>query len=296
MGVITGSSENFFISADFVYSKIKRQFASFAAVNLLDDMDFPAYTMDVLRELGIGAMKESEAVSIIQNGQAKLPKDFYKYYAAYRCSNFGMTRTPNKLLQNKMVFENDSTCEILQRSRDCEIDCCTDKLISRITVRQFVNEDLITYNYGNLGLLNLTPNVRQRSEHNSRSISIQSNNDITINDGYVFTNFMDDAIFLQYYAYPFDENGLPMIIDSNPYVEKAVEWYIKWQILQNFWLVDEVSNALNKWQEAENMYTKNLAEARHHNKIPAFSTLINYMLNKRGVNAVTFFSQIDRYR
>lgn len=294
MGLITGANGNNFVSAEFIYSKIKREFKSFSTVNLLDEMDFPALTMEVLRLLGNGAMREADVVTVIQNGQAKLPKDYYSYHVAYRCSNFGITRTPNKLLQNKMIFENKITNEVLCRSNNCEIDChADDKLINRIIVRQFVNEDLVTYQYGNVGMLNLTPNVRPNSDKNSHHLGIQCNKDITINDGFIFTNFQDDAIYMQYYAYAFDDEGLPMIPD-NVETEKAVEWYIKYQILLNFWLVDDLANALNKWQKAETESNKWIAAARHLNKLPSFSTLVNYLRDARGISKVDFFSQIDR--
>lgn len=300
MGVITAASANQFISAEFVYSKIKRQWKSFNTVNLLDEADFPAYTIDVLRNLGVGAMRETDAVLILNNGQTKLPDDYYQVHASYRCNNFGTTRTNNKILQNDgnknegMIFENDITCETLLRDRNCEIDCqTTDKIINRITVRQFVNEGVLTHQFANLGLMNLSPNVRPRGEQNDRSRQVHRNNEYTINDGFVFTNFIDDAVYMQYYAYPFDENGLPMILDNGK-VELAVEWYIKWQIMLNFWLVDDVANIQNKWQVAEQKYTEALADARHYAKLPAFSTMINDIRNRRGINKLQAFSNNNR--
>lgn len=294
MGLITGYNHGDFISADLIYSKIKREFKSFASVNLLDDMDFPAYTMEVLRKLGNGAMRESEAVTFIHNQQAALPKDFSQLHAAYRCSNNAMNHVPKKLLQNKMIFEDDITNEVLCRTNNCLIDChADDKIISRIIVRKFINEDLVNFEFGHLGLLKLSPNVRQHSEHTPNTIHQHHSNEITINDGFIFTNFKDDAIFLQYYAFPYDENGLPMI-PANVETEKAVEWGIKYQLLLNFWLVDDLSNSLNKWQKAEQEAEKWFAEAKHLNKLPAFSTFVNQNRNARGINKLQAFSHNNR--
>lgn len=288
MGIISAAGENKFISADYIYSKIKREFKSFASVNLLDDVDFPSYTMEILRKLGNGAMREEDALITINGGRAILPKDYYNLNSAYRCSATNSCATNIKNFQNRIILEDDITCEVFKRDKDCQIECeCNEKLINRITIRKYVNDQLTNYEYGNFGLLHLSPNAGN-SNVNSRG------NEITINNNYIFTNFKDDAIYIQYYAYPFDEDGLPMVKD-NIEIEKAVEWYIKYQLLLNFWLVDDLANVVNKWQKAEQEYKEALAEARHNNKIPAFSTMINFLRNVRGINKFAAFSKNERY-
>ena len=115
MGTITGSGLNSFKSANFLYSKIKREFRSFVSVNLLDDADFPQYTADVLNELGNIAYKEAVALIEIQNGRGELPEDFKRLYAAYSAKCNSSSFIQNKLIQNTQVFENDITEEIIQK-------------------------------------------------------------------------------------------------------------------------------------------------------------------------------------
>jgi hypothetical protein len=122
MGKITDYNPNKFIKADYIYSKVKRDFKSFNAVNLIDDSSFPEYTMDILRQIGNSGMREQDALIILHGNNVKLPEDFYMLHAAYRCKNANSSNKDNRIFQNKNVFEHDITCEILQRSNNCQID------------------------------------------------------------------------------------------------------------------------------------------------------------------------------
>lgn len=288
MGLITGESANSFRSADYIFSKIKREFKSFDAVNILDDTDFPTYTAEVLSDLGVGGLKEDIALLKIENSKACLPTDFKKLHAAYKCGCSG-NEINKRHLQNTSYFENDITCSVLQRSKGCEIDCkCQDRIIETITVRSYVNEVCNTYNYNNVSLLRLSPNARKHCIEDCINIHASSANEITINNGSIFTNFDDGDIYIEYYAMALDENNTPMIPDI-PAVERAIEWYIKWQILLNYWLVDDLSNAQNKWSKAEQEYEKAMAKCRYLDKLPSFSTMVNSLRTRRSINKVAFF-------
>lgn len=289
MGVITGQSANLFRSADYIFSKIKRQFSSFDAVNILDDTDFPTYTAEVLSKLGLGVLKEDTALLNIVNGRAYLPDDFKSLHAAYKCKCSG-NEIEHKHLQNKSYFENDITCTVLKRSNSCKIDCdCQNKIIQKITVKSYVNEVCNTYNYNNVKLLRLSPNARKYCSDDCLNIHTSSDSEITINNGSILTNFKDGDIFIEYYALSLDENNIPLIPDI-PAVERAIEWYIKWQVMLNYWLVDDLANAQNKWSKAEQEYEKAMGECRFLDKLPAFSTMVNSLRTRRGINKVSFFS------
>lgn len=295
MGKISSSTTNF-KSAEYIYSKIKREFKSFGGVNLLDDADFPLYTAEVLKRLGAGVYKEEDAFLFVRNGKACLPKDLGYIFAAYKCKSSG-TEFGGKHFQNQCIFENDITCEILRRNENCEINCeCPDKIIERVTIKQFVNDgDWACQNFHRPTLLKLSPNVREHCSEDCPNLFVTCSDEITINNGCLFTNFKDAHIYLQYYAFPQDKDGLPMIPDVIE-VEKAIEWYIKWQILLNYWLVDDLQNALAKWQKAEAEFEKWYAEAKYINKLPSFNKMVNSIRNKRRINSVAFFSQMDNKR
>lgn len=298
MGVISATDNKQFISAKFLYSKIKRRLKSFVSVNLVDELNFAEYTMDILRTLGSSSAKELEVMLKIKDSVAKLPENYKQYHAFYKANDYdddySSCNTDKRIFQGKTIFEEDVTCEFLNRDKNCVVDCCDDKLISRVTVRRYIKDQPINCNYTNLVPMLVTPNVRP-----SNGQTILSGNrgcmEITIDEGYVICPFEEGFVFMQYYGYPFDEEGLPMIED-NKYVEAVIENYIIWQTLLDMYLGDEVANVIQKAQLYQMMYNEALAELRFHKKLPTFGTLVNYVRNKRAINPVNFFSQTNRRR
>jgi hypothetical protein len=291
LGNITGYNQLKFKSASKLFSKIKREFKSFADVNLMDDSDFPQYISEVLNKLGVGTFKEEEAVLTVKNKKAELPKNFKQLYAAYKCGGCEKSFT-GRHLQNKYTLENDITCSILSRAKNCELHCeCPDKIIESVTVKQYVNEDCLTSNYKAVSLLKLSPNVKPYCSEDCINTPFTSSMDeITITNGQVFTNFSDGDIYMQYYAFPVDEEGIPEIPDVIE-IEKACEWYIKYQMILNWWFVDDLKDSNNKWAKAEMEYEKWMAEARTYLKTPSFAQMVNTIRNKRSMNMLTYFNR-----
>jgi len=289
MGVISGYSKNEFVSADTIYSKIRREWKSFSSSNLIDDGEFPVYTAELLEFLGIGAMKEAEAVIEISDYKAKLPDDFVELYAAYRCTNTS-SNTEVWRGQGQTIIRQDITCEVLGVKDNCTICCDDERLIQKITTQMFVKYCVVTNEFCNVRPLVLSPNVKPRCAEDCINLISTTDYEITMDDGYITANFNDDCIYLKYYAFPMDEHGYPMV-PKDVRVQKAVEWYIKYQLLLNFWFSDDVANIQNKWGKAEQEYKMWLGEARHNNKLPSFSTLLNEARNKRSNNLLAFFSK-----
>lgn len=289
-------SPNKFKSAQYIFSMIKNQWKSLGAVGQLDDTDFPKYVADVLKDLEISVYKEKEVVLTVIDGKAELPKDFMYLYAAYKGSKCCDERSEEHY-QGGYYVANDITCEVLGSSRGCALDCeCPDKVIQKITVRQYVGNDCTrTRQWDNICLLKLSPNVQDCCATNSPNIHCSGMDEITIDNNFVHTNFKNCDIYMQYYAFPLDEDNIPEIPD-NIHVERAVEWYIKYQILLNKWFDGAIPEIQNKWGKAEQMYNDSLAQAKFINKLPGFQTMINTARNKRSINIVSYFGQANPIR
>lgn len=292
MGVITGANTNDFISCDYLFSKIKREFKSFANANLIDDADFPDYVLEVLNKLGVSSLKECEQIIYVKDKKGDLPSNFKLLHAAYKCGGCSDNSKVNKHLQNTQVFENHITSEkIVQDS--CEISCeKKDKIIEKITIKQYVNDNYSTSIYNDVKLLTLSPNVKDCCTPNCLNLFQTTDNEISINNKKIFTNFENADIYIKYYGYSLSEDGAIMIPNITE-IEKACEWWIKYQILLNLWFTDELVNVQNKWQKAEVEYEKWMAEARYILKLPSFSSMVNNIKNKKAINQLTFFSQQD---
>ena len=294
MGQITTDNTGEFKSAEFIYSKIKREWKSFGIVNLIDDADFPLYTAEVLRELKRAAYKEESAMLMMKDGKCKIPSGFMSLHSAYRCGNSTVSTCTDQL-QRKTVGYIDRTSEFFGKSNKCEAICGEGQLVEKITTREYIKEGYRDYSYDAPRLLRLSPQFFDYTTEGCPNRNVMSGDELSINNGYFFNNFGDGEIYIQYYAFPYDENNLPLIPNSIE-IEKAIEWYIKYQLLLTYWLNDELQNALNKWQKAEQEYEKWMAAARHQSKLPSFNTMVNSLRRNRKINKVSFFSQIDKRR
>ena len=291
MGVISAANTTIFRDSSILFSKVKRFLSSYNAANLLDEGEFGVYAKEVLKDLGIGVYKESETITKVKNYKAVLPKGFSVLYAAYKCTpSFDSKNTTH--LQNTTSVFNDVTWELLEGGDKCEIDCCREQgIIEKITVRQYVNEQTITGNLVNPILLRLSPNVkRNKHSEDCENLLASSPYEITIDNNFIITNFNNDYIYLKYYEFPLDENGVPLIPDIDE-VEKTIEWYIIYQIMLKWFMNGEVPDIQNRMSYAENQYLVALAGSKYVLRLPAFSDMINVLRRQRSTNLLMLMSQ-----
>lgn len=294
MSVISPEGFNLFKSSSILYSKVKRFLKSYGTVNLIDDGEFPVYVKEVLRSLGIGVYEEKEAVVKVKNFKAVLPKGFSVLYAAYKCTPTVSSKDMVHPQGGASIF-NDITWEILDASEGCEIDCCeaNNKIIEKVTVRQFVKEQAVTRSFVNPVLLRLSPNVkRDKCMNDCQNLLATSIYEITIDNGFIYTNFDEDCIYIKYYALPLDEEGRPSIPDIE-HVEKAIEWYIIYQTSLQWWFNSSVPDLEKRWQYAEAKYNEYYDKAKNYIKTPSFARMVNLIRRQRSTNKVAIMRQID---
>lgn len=291
MSIIDASNTTKFRDSSVLFSKVKRFLSSYGDANLIDEGEFPVYANEVLNDLGIGVFKESDAVMKVSNYKATLPKGFKVLYAAYKCTPFFNAKDTIHPQSTVSIF-NDVTWELLESNDKCEIDCCIEKgVIEKITVRQYVQEKTITGHMTNPVLLRLSPNVKKsKCVDDCDNLLASSPYEITLDNNNIITNFNDDYIYMKYYEFPLDENGMPLIPDIDE-VEKAIEWYIIYQVMLKWFMNNEVQDVQNRMQYAENQYTQYLAGAKYYLKLPSFSSMVNYLRRKRSTNLLMLIAQ-----
>lgn len=280
-----------FKSSKFIFSKIKRELKSLNAVNKLDEADFALYTAEVLKMLGIGSYREEEAILTVVNKKAQLPKGFMQLYSAQSCTKCHDEFIAPVLI-NTTIVTNDITCEILKQSPTCNINC-EGTTTEKVTVKEYVSQDCTRLRKWNVAhYLRLSPNVKDVCATNCPNINISCNDEITISNKTLYTNFDNADIYIQYYALPLDEDNTPLIPDVIE-IEKMIEWYIKKEILLNGWFDNSIPDIQQRWAKAEQEFEKYSGEANYLIKLPSFNTLLNSVRRNRTINKVNFFSQID---
>lgn len=281
----------YFKNAGIIYSKIKRDLGSFDTANLIDEGEFPTYIAEVLRHLKLGVYKEKDVILKVKNYKASLPEDFSKAYAVYKCSPY-IDLTERRHQQGApMSFYNDITWEILQPTEDCEFKPeKKNEILEHVEIRQFIHEKPVNYGFSKFILLRPSPNIKKDFlGEDCRNALSSSELEFSIVNKCVHTNFSQDWVYVQYYAFPQDKNGVPEIPDIIE-VEKAIEWYIKYQLLMNMWLNNSVPDLQNRWQYAEQQYGYWAMEAKKHLQTPSFSQMVNNIRRDRNINKINIFT------
>lgn len=285
MGNITTSNLTF-KPASIVYSKVKRRLKSLGIAGTIDEGEFPTYTKEALNNLGLGVLKESEAIIEIVNSKACLPNDFRYIYSVYKCSpDFVCDNKTRKHIQNSSFsYTTEITDQIAITNNSCEFNCCADNngYVESVWVNTYVLETP-SLSFNNFRPLTLNTNV------GSSMPSSYYIGDFNIIGKTIYTGFTDDFVYIKYYGFPIDAEGELLVPDVQQ-IETAVEWYIIYQTLLSLWFDGSVPDIQNKWQVAEQKYNEGLAEAKYNRKLPAFSEMVGSIREQRAENTLHFFS------
>lgn len=293
MSVITGEYKDF-VSAEPIFSKVRRFLKSFSSTNSIDEGEFYEYVYDVLKEIGQYALKEEKAYLNVENYKTCLPEDFVSLYALYKCTpQIKSEKIKNFQGQIGVYYETEKTTHLAPK--DCILNCDDCEPLDKWTITTYVDDNILTYNLKNPTLLSPGPNAGNICTADCANYNVSSPYEFTPNGRKLLFNFTDDGVLLLYYSMPKDDEGNPLIPDINQ-LHKAIEWYIIYQVTLGWWMNSEVPDIQSKWQKAEQEYYDALSNIKRLNKTPSFSRIINYMRNKRVINSVNAFSINDRKR
>lgn len=291
MGAITGDNPNIFKSASIIYGNVKRDLSSYESAGVLDEGEFARHINHVLKLLGLGVYKEKEAFMAVNNFKACLPEDFAQLYVAYKCSPFLSKHDLIHQQGQATSVYNDVTWALLKVGSNCETVCSEEedtKVLEKITVRQYVREEAVNFGFANFIPLVLGPHTKRDMIAEDCMVPPSSAFEISISDGQIYANFSKDSIYMKYYAYPKDENGVPEIPDIE-YVEKAMEWCIKYEILMNMWINNSVPGIENRWQYAKQQYDFWMSEAKKFLQLSSFAQMVETARRNRRYNKIALF-------
>lgn len=286
-----------FKTTDALFNKIKEDLYSFDAAGLLDEGKFYKDVQYVLGSLGVMWYREVETMISIDGYRANLPKDFDRLDAVYRCQGCGNgpRQLPPGIVFTELTFDHYPETQIPDPHvpRACPAD--TDywmqngnKIFNSFSQLLVQRGDLV-YSY-HPPILMRAGNVNTRKMCTDRCPSVHNDSEhtFTIQNRKIYTNFKDGDIFMIYKAFPVDdETGLPMIPD-NILIEKAIEDYIKYNIIKNLRTNGDASVA-----QLVSLYDKDMqlsmGKAITETKTPSFATMVhNVRLVRKRLNAYQF--------
>ena len=270
MGSITSTNQIQFQSCKSLFAQIRLDLKSFDALGLIDDRTMYRFVGEIISDLGLGYYMEKQAVVPVSRYKTKLPEDFHLLYSAYKCKSDSVPKGRVQP-QTGAVFFIENTCEKIAHCK-CDIE----KVVDKVTVRTYLDEGQLIYNFSNPTLLRLvTTTNHQFCTPDSPNLFHTSSDEISIDNGNIHTNFEDGNIYLKYYGFPFDERGLPMIPDDKE-LKLAVSYYIKFRLLEGWWLNSEVPDVERRMAKMEQQYLSALSNVNTKMKTPSFQTMLEY--------------------
>lgn len=283
MNVISQSSIEFkFKKTDHIFSAIKSDLESFNQIGLIDETKFYRKIKRFLEELGTSIYKEKESILLVVNNVAYLLDDFSFLYAAYRCScSNSESKTINKHFQNGWSFWLEDECQKYNDNKCCLEKGCWDEKIN-YRVRAYIGEEKKNYNFNSPKLLSVTNRVLNFCDNECLNVHSKCEDEISIdiNSNKIFTNFNEGYIYLQYWAFLYDEDGLLMILD-NLIIEGAIEDFIKYKVFEDLWLNNSIQDIERRYMVLKDEARMSKQKALYYISLLSFQSLLQTCKKQR---------------
>lgn len=263
-----------FKSSDILISRIKENLSSYDSAGIIDAGKFYFYIKRELQLLGNYIYNDELVTLDINNNKCLLPEDFIKLYALYSLQDDMRDKVYERTgVQQDLVYVTNTLVSDIDVD-DCGNKCYTETSLERLTTT-------VSTNYPIDGAVNTNRLLRYSGRVNTELCDVESPNfyskdlqEFNIDSNYIYTNFKTGKVLLQYLAFPFDEDGYPMIPDV-PKLEEAIESYIMFKVLEHFYINDITNNALQKMQYFQQKYTMAHKSALNYVKMPGYQESID---------------------
>lgn len=280
-----------FISSDKVFANVNTVLSSFGNAGLLDEETFYPMVKSVLIRLNIPAFEELETVIDVVNYKATLPDDFYMLWALWKGCKTNETKTQTKLQhQYSYPFLYEDTI-FDYKKLDCKtVITPTDNNIVRRDV-YFQEELVYSDSYNDVQLLKLK---KGKQFCNTQCPNKNTNNhlEFNISEKQIHTNFQEGTCILQYYSFPKDEYGLPLIPD-NVHIEEAIEAYIIFKSLQQMYY-NNTADVFQRMQYAEIQFQQKFKQASDYLNLTPYSKMIEMYQKNSGKWSKYFANTLPR--
>lgn len=261
-----------FKNSDQLIARVSGQLKSFKAAGLLDEGDFYRWIKEVLGLLNIPAYSVVHQIAEFENRKMKIPKDMSQIWALWKYHEVVESHAPQRHYQGQV-----RTHGIVKECIDpCGDPCDIETVDSNLLVAKFYVDTIPQRKvYDNGTLLTLKNYKVDRCDKDSPSIRSRSTSEVTMDNQYFYFNFDSGSIYLQYFKYMLDENGLPMVPDVIK-IELAIEKYIVFRFFQECYYNNVGGDVFQRKQDAEMEYTKAFKSALDWVRLPEARELLEY--------------------
>jgi hypothetical protein len=266
---------NKLISTDVCFANTKQMLNSYEAFGMLSDSDLFRWTKWVINRLGISQMVEKELVLDVENYKVALPEDFALLWVIHKCnacndqdgvSTYRWYQPEQRLILKDWVNKNCySNCDVCRNDEVYEVTRTVELETKEINTQRFCDRTLMSLN---------KRVAKEQCHQKCPNLYSKSTNNFNIDNNFIYTNFCEGHIHLQYYAHALDEDGYPMILD-NEYVKQAIEDYLIFKSFQSIFY-NNAADVQQRLQYAETKYQQSLKEALNADKLISWKRLIKF--------------------
>lgn len=283
-----------FISPDRLFAKIEKQLSSYTSNALIDTGDFYAEIKWFIANLGLAVYERGETMLYLKDYKAELPCSFYLLDSAWLCSPTSTSSSP--MFQAKEIGYTDTTTETICQDNPCGqptfagtvVSTCSDsKVLTKVTVREYINSQPTTFNYLNPVLLRLNnlKSVEQICSKSCQNLFSNCPDEISIKKQgpsyYLFSTIKEPKIYIKYWQYPTDEVTKAPLIPDDPIIEKGLEWHLVSFLFKQLYLNGDDKDIQGKVQLTQAEAEKSFAAACSYVSLPSFNRMIQVAQRER---------------
>lgn len=217
-----------------------------------------------MKQFGRSVMHVTQNVVNVENYNATLPKDFGKLSLAIFCEpdTYTINSGSRDHLMNTYIWNE----KIKSYADECSPENpCETPQVGCIVERQYFHTDgEVEIRYKNPRYVKLGRGIKGDNcdkDCINRDIK-QSPYSIDIHGNKIKANFRTGKLYIEYYALPQDEDGVPVIPNTNyGFLEKYLEQYIRRKLLEEAMYTKDATNLQGLFQFAVQKEQEFLVEA-----------------------------------
>lgn len=266
-----------YIPASEIIREVKNELGSYFEKGALDESFLYPPIRTSLSKMGIRVLPLKKDVVRVENFKAELPCDFYKMVFSVACGaeewadiDYLNTKLEEYYVDASGVNVCTSRC-----------DYCEDSCGNMYGIRQYFNTYSVTYN--ELYPLKVTSGARPYCTEDCFKYQ-QKGNEITINNGHIYTGFERGTIYLEYLT-NLDEDGELMIPD-NEIIKAWIKDEMFYACFRKLWRNGE-GDMERRYQDAKQQLA--ISQVNASNLYKRFTTKEYYDLRK------SMYSRFHKY-
>jgi hypothetical protein len=264
------------VSTDTVFADVKQMLKTYNAAGLINDSDLFRWTVQIINRLGISQLVEKEIVLDIENYKVQLPEDFNMLWVAHKCKPCcGEEAYTSKIYrlggEQRLHLKDWVNIHCYDQCDTCRND--EEYFVTRVV--ELEDKQLVQDKFCDRTLLSFNKRVSKDKCHTKcPNLYTDCKDQFNLDDKYMYFNFCEGCVHIQYYANPFDEEGYPLILD-NTYMSQAVEDYLIYKTLQMIYLNNNL-DVERRMMDMRNEHYKSMNELLKYDKLPTFKKIIEF--------------------